>query len=115
MQFARPFTGAEHGAILTVLSLGAAHRVAQPAAAALDPGRRALIQPADVAAMRAAAAAARKRKATVPSAASRSPTTSMIGTFASWASRILAPIFSFRKSGSARSPTAASSAVTRSA
>src|SRR5258708_2307408 len=38
----------------------------------------------------------RSRTATVPAVCSLSPTTSMYGTFSSWASRILAPIFSGR-------------------
>ena len=52
--------------------------------------------------------ASRLRTDTVPSAISRSPTTSMNGTFCNWASRILYPIFSCRSSSSARSPAAAS-------
>src|SRR4030095_10692270 len=50
----------------------------------------------------------RLRTATVPSEDSRSPATSMYGTFCSWASRILNPIFSCRSSKSTRSPAAAS-------
>src|SRR5262245_4268119 len=44
------------------------------------------------------------RGATVPSAASRSPTTASTGIFSSWASRIFRLSFSLRRSPSARSP-----------
>src|SRR5262249_14488285 len=45
-----------------------------------------------------------RRGATVPSAASRSPTTASTGSFSSCASRILKLSFSLRRSASARSP-----------
>ena len=54
----------------------------------------------------------RSRTATVPDAASFSPTTSMHGTFCSSALRIRAPSFSLRSSSSTRSPAAERRAAT---